>query len=609
MIFALLFILIGFLLGGIIVSFLDLKNLPKIFASVLVGIIVSCWTVFLPSLIFGSILVGIFVSFILILIFLFVFRRKINYGFKADRLELILIFSIFIFAFFLLTLNLFVEKNNYYYFGTYAWADMPMHMSIINSFSQSDNFPPKYPIYSGFKMGYPFLIDFYSAILNYLGMSLKLSIIIPQILIIVSLFMFFYYLSLKLTNKKVVGIFAILLLMFSGGLGFVNFVINNYHQNPINALFNNDVDYTNNEGMGIQFLNFSNTLVHQRTTTIGYAAILLIFLLIIPKIINKERIENYQLVILGFILGLLVMFHAHSYLGAMGILFLLSLFYKRRDMVYFFVPAITLFLFQLPIMFSQILEGSFVSFHFGWIAPRTFFGFIYFWIMSLGIVLFLFISSFFIIKKQNKILYLTSLSIFLIANIIQFQPWIYDNIKFFRVSLIFVMIGSAESLEYFYSKNKLWKVISILLLITGILSGMLSIISAANHSGLLYSDFDSENSKWIIEHTEKDSVFLTSSKHNHPVPMLTGRAIYRGYGGWLWSHGISDDREVIVKRIYNGELSPDEIRDLEIDYIYISNIERTDGSIKLNENYFQENFEEFYSFDNVKIYSVNRLKR
>jgi hypothetical protein len=43
----------------------------------------------------------------------------------------------------------------------------------------------------------------------------------------------------------------------------------------------------------------------------------------------------------------------------------------------------------------------------------------------------------------------------------------------------------------------------------------------------------------IHENTASDSVVLTGSAYNHPIPALTGRQRVMDYEGWLWSHGIA----------------------------------------------------------------------
>jgi len=45
---------------------------------------------------------------------------------------------------------------------------------------------------------------------------------------------------------------------------------------------------------------------------------------------------------------------------------------------------------------------------------------------------------------------------------------------------------------------------------------------------------------WVREHTDPHATLLVAPNHNEPVAMLSGRPILVGYGGWLWTYGLSD---------------------------------------------------------------------
>jgi hypothetical protein len=69
----------------------------------------------------------------------------------------------------------------------------------------------------------------------------------------------------------------------------------------------------------------------------------------------------------------------------------------------------------------------------------------------------------------------------------------------------------------------------------------------------MFTTEDLQLAEYVREQTPKDAVFLTSDRHNHPIPCLAGRRIVMGYRGWLWTHGIDYHiREDNVLRIYRG---------------------------------------------------------
>jgi hypothetical protein len=54
------------------------------------------------------------------------------------------------------------------------------------------------------------------------------------------------------------------------------------------------------------------------------------------------------------------------------------------------------------------------------------------------------------------------------------------------------------------------------------------------------------------------AIILTAPTHNHPV-LLSGRRLFLGYEGHLWSQGLSyKDREPIAAGMFKGEAQPAE---------------------------------------------------
>ena len=86
-----------------------------------------------------------------------------------------------------------------------------------------------------------------------------------------------------------------------------------------------------------------------------------------------------------------------------------------------------------------------------------------------------------------------------------------------------------------------------------LLAGVSSVYREVHLHWQMFSNEDLELAAYVKAHSEKDAIFLTSDKHNHPIPCLAGRRILMGYRGWLWSHGIDyRSRESDVFEIYEG---------------------------------------------------------
>lgn len=595
MILAIIFLILAFLIGIILSEKLKINSSLKLPFSIIIGTIISTWTVFIFSYLFKNIKFGIISSIILSIIIIFIFRKNINFHLKFKKSEKIILIIFLLASSLLILNNLAIPKEDKYYFGINSWADSAFHLTLINSFSKTDNYPPSYPIYANQKMGYPFLYDYLSSTLNYLGMNLELSFILPTIIFLTLLLYLVYILALKLTNKKSIAIIALILLVFSGGLGFIDIVKGTNCK---------EIDPTSSNPAKYAFANFIANMINQRTALFGFMTTTLFFTLLIPKLIKNQNINKNNLIILGFLSSLTLFFHTHSFLSLNLLVFVLSIYYKRKDFLYFFIPAGIIAILQAPLFLGQVTEGKFLGFHLGWLAPKGFIPFVSFWITNLGILLFLYIASFIILNKKFKILYAASLILFITPNIIKFSPWIYDNLKIMMFWLLFVSTAASQVLYYLYKNIKFGKIISILLFILSILSGLIVVSCFLTNIYPLYSNSEIEIANWIDSNTKKDAVFLTASTHNHLVSMLAGRTIYRGYDGWLWSHGINDSRKQIQKGIFEGKLTKNEIKNLDIDYIFIGTPELNSPDFSINISSLSQNLKTIYKDRNTIILKI-----
>jgi hypothetical protein len=103
-------------------------------------------------------------------------------------------------------------------------------------------------------------------------------------------------------------------------------------------------------------------------------------------------------------------------------------------------------------------------------------------------------------------------------------------------------------------------VLSLLLTSTLVATGGLSVYREVRLHSLMFSTEDLQLAKYVREQTPKDAIFLTSDRHNHPIPCLAGRRIVMGYRGWLWTHGIDyHSRERDVLEIYKGSSQMDNL--------------------------------------------------
>src|SRR5258708_886140 len=101
-----------------------------------------------------------------------------------------------------------------------VWADWSLHSTLASSFVQGNNLPPHDPIFSGAVLRYPFLPDFHSAILQEVGASLPVSLLMPGVVLCTAITMIVVALARRLTGSVAVGVITVGLCVAGGGLGF-----------------------------------------------------------------------------------------------------------------------------------------------------------------------------------------------------------------------------------------------------------------------------------------------------------------------------------------------------------------------------------------------------
>lgn len=189
--------------------------------------------------------------------------------------------------------------------------------------------------------------------------------------------------------------------------------------------------------------------------------------------------------------------------------------------------------------FGQAAANGFVRGHFNW--SNTGSQYIWFYVKNIGLTFVLFLPGFFSASKQDLQIASPLLFIWFVAELVAFQPNVYDNNKLLFVGFIFMCGLAANFVTVLFEKkwNCILKVIAAgVLLFIGTISALLTLGREWVSDYELYSASSVEACRFIEEETGADSVVLTASNHNNPVACLTGRNIVCGAGTFLHYHGI-----------------------------------------------------------------------
>lgn len=201
------------------------------------------------------------------------------------------------------------------------------------------------------------------------------------------------------------------------------------------------------------------------------------------------------------------------------------------------------------------------------------------------------------------------LLLFIISNIFVFQPWAFDNTKV----LIYWYFASCIVVAYFlheefFTESRTKKIIGTVAVFLMVFSGSLDIFRTftppTNYQ--IFSNTDIEVASSVKNLTPGNSLFVTASNHNNPIPALTGRSTLLGFHGWIWSHGLPyQQRAQDIEKIYSGgEVASKLISQYKVGYVTIGPQERAD--FRINENYFSQ-FPKIYLARGWDIYDVSNL--
>ncbi len=511
-------------------------------------------------------------------------------------------------------------KGDLYVSGS-TYGDLTYHLTTISQIAYGLDFPPDNPFYAGKKLVYPFLSNFFSAILVYKGMSLRDSIIIPGLILSLSFIVLIYDLGFILLKSRFKSFLAAIFYLFGGGLGFY-FFFRDYSFNPssiFTALMSPGslIEYSHIAAENIQWPSFlSRMLIPERSIIFGFPIGLIILRLLYFRE-HSTAITKFEIVFAAFMLSLMPLLHTHTLLVFAIVLPLLSLAtldrkeWKKQLQNYSIIILLAV-IFVLPHvnLFMSAVNGSegFFRYHYGWMKQLDE-SILWFWFKNtylyipLALLVLLFKQS---SSYGTRIITIAGLMLMVSINFVLFSPFDWDNVKFLLWAGLFFSFSASSFLVWIYNKKSIiLKVLAIFVSITMVSTALLSIYRETNLRYVLFTKEAVAAAEYIKEKTPKDALFLTYKIHNSPVNNLAGRSIMMGYPGYLWVHGIDyAKREKDIALIYSGAANAGElIKKYGISYVVIENYDPSD--MLINRNYFDDNHPVFYKSLNYTIYKVN----
>jgi hypothetical protein len=436
------------------------------------------------------------------------------------------------------------------------YGDLPFHLGMIANMTFSGGTLGEYHIYPGERLSYPFLINFWTALLWSFSSGWKeLSFIFMFQWVCIWTAVFF------LLRKGVYGILPWVML-FSGGT--IPVLLSQFGV-EVSGL---DGGYSHAYlHKGYPLSVFLTTIwITQRTSLLG----VLIGLVCLGSFFellkalrsqvsaNGRGAEHYWMYALILFLscilsfGLLCHFHIVALVGGylVCLMCLLSLFSARRKWyrIMASVFIVSGLVFASPVLFFYASKSGMIQLTSGWMSSSQaipfldfFSSFLFYaglpeagirlfamWIVNLGVWS---IIAALILIHAGMISALPFVVFFIVLNFVQLSIWDWDMIKAF-IGLFVILI----SLQRHLGRTSF-------LLYTCFL---VSIAPAAYETFLVwsrgvYSQVYSSGDLHLAEsirHATPPGVIIAGMPDHNTVITLSGRKIYTGYDGWLATHGI-----------------------------------------------------------------------
>jgi hypothetical protein len=497
-----------------------------------------------------------------------------------------------------------------------TWSDWSFHAAYTTTFVYGQNFPPQNPLFAGTPFRYPFAPDFASALLVAGGWSLPAALTWPAWAMATLALSGLILWARRLAGNLASGIIAVLLTLLGGGLGFWFFLGDAARLGLTTALLHAPQAYDRYAPpVNIQWYNpILSYYLPQRSFDFG-AAIVVAVLLLLTTALQETPLLGWRQAVIGFVqarrrldgqgaafllagalAGLLPWFHVHSLLVLGIVTITWALLWPRPAWLLFAALVCLLAIPRLAAAIPGDVSAP-AGLHYprldlGWMANEGLSGsdllalpvvWAWFWIKNTGLFLPLLLVALvtrFALSLRSRLLLAPFLAVFLVANLVVFQPWDWDNTKV----LVFWYLASGVAvgaLLVFVARR--WPAAwigSSLVGVTLLASGALSLIQWLPPQGPTFSWFsreDIELADFVRGATDPHAVFLTGDEVTNPIPDLAGRPVLMSYRGWLWTYGIDySRREADIAEMYIG--APDSLDLLHrygVNYVLVGPQERS----------------------------------
>lgn len=522
--------------------------------------------------------------------------------------------------------------NGALHVGQSTYGDLCLHLGIATSL-RGAAYPPDYSLLPGTLLGYPFLGDSMVTSMLLFGSDLAAAFAVTGTLMMALVYLGFVIFCWELTRSRAATAVATALMFVNGGLGFL-YALDGIGRDATafrNIFTGFYLTPTNQPALNLRWVNvICDMMIPQRTLLAGWMA--LIPALWLLTVAARDR-NPRAFAMLGVWAGALPMIHTHSFL-ALGLVSAGAMVYalwqaghehRRGTFLSFALYGGIALLLALPQLLvwsvPQTVNGGALRFRFNWVNNlgngRLIDGYCWFWIKNVGLIWLMMVPAALTAKRGprggelmaqgdlTRMLGIGALCVYVVAELIQFQPNDYDNNKLFYVAYIVMCPIVGLYLTALWDRLKGLPGRALLagvFMLVSTLSGALTIAREVVSDYELFNRDAVAAAAWFEANAPRDAVVLTGSQHNNPVAALAGRRIVCGTGSYLYFHGIDyslqqqDERTML-------EFPEDSLELFDrygIEYVYLSSHERSDFDV--DEEWFADNCELMFSKGDTQVY-------
>ncbi|HEY1074569.1 MAG TPA: hypothetical protein VGE59_02610 [Patescibacteria group bacterium] len=501
-----------------------------------------------------------------------------------------------------------------------VWSDWALHVALAQRFATlpvADWFVT-HPLYAGGKLTYPFVVNMISGLLMRIGTPLTWAFAIPSIVCVFAFIAGVYFLFFHLLRSRAQAVVGIFLFFLSAGMGFVPFLRDVFTHHNWASLAYPPQDFSRLGQLSWETSNaITGMILPQRALllgmTIGVWALAAIIKVFGRK---KEPSDGWLLMLAGAGIGLLPITHPHSLISIAIILLVIFVSYRtawQRWLFLGFPAALIGIPLYLKFVGGGIENPHFFSLSLGWTAT-SFGGWFAQWFWQWGLTLPLAGISMWILWRfgngVSRSFFLGCFVLFLVGNIVQFQPIAWDNSKVFLWSYLGFCGLTAAFLVGLWRSHGLVRPLAVALLITLTATGLLEMIRLQRvdqHTYLVTSQEDINLGEQIREETYTTDRFLTAPVHNHFITLWAVRPILLGYTAWVYNYGFNyAQREADVKSIYTGTTDAISLlRDYGVSYVVIGPAEK--NAFTVNEDFFSSRFPVAFKNSQNTVYDTRKV--